>query len=185
MSDCKTRLRQRQLAVEPARVKATRAVARCCNDASSSRPAACSRSSQRSFRRKRTRLRRFNETWLGYTRHPRKSIPNRQRLMYGSGFRPRDNSRSTNSPIAIATRRQPGAIFTPDDEVIHVPHVAAGPESLLDEPIEPAQVEVGEVLRGQAADRHPAARRDLVTGDDPAEQIEQTPVLELPPQPPE
>ena len=55
-SDCKTRLRQRQLDVEPARVKATRAVARCCNDGSSSRPAACSRSSQRSLRRKRTRL---------------------------------------------------------------------------------------------------------------------------------
>ena len=52
-----------------------------------------------------------------------------------------------------------GRRIRPEDAVVHVANIAANAQTFLDEAIEPAQVEVGEVLRGQAADRQPTPRR--------------------------
>ena len=57
----------------------------------------------------------------------------------------------------------------PERAVVHVADIALDPQLFLHEPVEPAQVEVREVLGGQAADRHAAAGRGLEAGDDPAE----------------
>ena len=75
-------------------------------------------------------------------------------------FQSRDKSRLEERRRPGRDDRKPRAESRPEDEVVHVSDVAARAESLLDEPVEPAQVEVGEVLRGQAADRQPAPRRD-------------------------
>ena len=46
--------------------------------------------------------------------------------------------------------------LAPQGTIVHVPHVAVNAEVFLDQPVEPSQVEVREMLRSQAADRQPA-----------------------------
>src|SRR5271166_3547771 len=58
-------LRQRQLAVRPAFVNATKAVARHCNSGEPRLPRWCSRTSRLSCRWNRIRLRRLRVVWLG------------------------------------------------------------------------------------------------------------------------
>ncbi len=53
------------------------------------------------------------------------------------------------------------ADFAPQDAVVHVADVSPDAQAFLHEAIEPAQVEIGEVLRCQAADRQPTGGRGL------------------------
>lgn len=47
--------------------------------------------------------------------------------------------------------------FSKDAQVIHIPHVAAHPKLILDEMVQPAQVEISKVLTRQIPDRKTAA----------------------------
>jgi hypothetical protein len=66
----------------------------------------------------------------------------------------------------------------PERAIVHVPDVSLDPKVFLDEAVEPAQVEVREVLGGQAADRQAAAGCGLEAGDDPAKERKQAAVHE-------
>ena len=72
----------------------------------------------------------------------------------------------------------------PENAVVHVPNVAANPEPFLHEPIEPAQIEIREMLRGQAADRQ-STSPGVVSWlcDDSPKRSKQHPILEQPLQP--
>ncbi len=69
-------------------------------------------------------------------------------------------------------------------EVVHVAEVALDPQPLLDVMVEFAEVEVGEMLAGQVANRQALARGRIGRGmgDDAVEQIQQCLLLEQAPE---
>lgn len=78
-----------------------------------------------------------------------------------------------------------GAVVQQQDEVVHVADVVAHPQRLLDEVVERVEVEVGEHLAREAADRHPDCRRLRAVGDQRLEQPEQPAVADPPCQQPQ
>ena len=69
-------------------------------------------------------------------------------------------------------------VIMPQEHIIHVTHITSKAQVLLHVTVQPAQIEIGEVLRGQAADRQADSQFAAVSRDDPIQEFQEPAILE-------
>lgn len=96
-----------------------------------------------------------------------------------SQFQPQDLSKET--PDGRQSVVQARLVIGEHGEIVHIAKIPWKTQSVLDEMVQFPQVEIGEVLAGQVADRHalarPATRKRMI--DDAVQQGQELLVLEL------
>ncbi len=75
-------------------------------------------------------------------------------------------------------RSEPRRRVGPKHKIVHVAHVTRHPQTLLHEPVERAEIRVGEMLRGQTPNRQPPAWGHREAANDPVKQAEQSWILD-------